>query len=174
MIIARSNNPNSEKKMLACVSHLEDVPSYEDVRNNKEWLTTSEVYSFIKDNCPHLFSAVDRSTWTHTYINIYNKCRTKQKVQSMNRKYDRHLKTFKKPTLGRHYIECVHVTDNGRRPVRFYNKSTIMGVETFYQQEHAWWQEIMEERNKAALERLEAMNAEKESLHGSFYDPEWF
>lgn len=116
--------------MLACVSTLTDIVSYQDVRHSKEWLTTNELFSFVRDNCPNLAKKIDPSRDGSHYIRAYNLTRTEEQLkQRTNCVYDEVEKRYMMPEFGKHFIQCIIVTDNGCRPVRFYNKQTVIGVE---------------------------------------------
>lgn len=175
--------------MLACVSTLVDVVSYEEVRHSKEWLTTNELFSFVRDNCPNLHGIIDPEGWGSHYLRAYKLSRTDEELRALsNRKWDNVARCYRMPAFGKDYIRCVIVTDNGCRPVRFYSKQTIVDVENHIVAcVAARQEEIKQSRRRALWERVrlaiwhssKCRTISKYQEHtfpvwGSFYDPEWF
>ena len=142
--------------MLACVSTLTEIVSYEDVRHNKEWLTTNEAFCYIRDNCPALFCMM-QSRHSNDYTTMYNW------TLSCKNDYNR-----KRPKL-----DVRRVQDNGRRDVVFWNVETLKSEEKnwAYTFQKGWcsyyWRDAINAYN-------ELLKKNSEAPRGSFYDPEWF
>ena len=141
--------------MLACVSTLTDVVSYQDVRHSKEWLTTNEAFCYIRDNCPALFCML-RDRASPDYITMYNWATPSKYV-----------------VRGRPKLEVRRVLDNGRRDVVFWSVESLKS-------EEKKWSEGFKKRSyhgcwyNARLAYDELMKKNSEAPRGSFYDPEWF
>lgn len=173
--------------MLVCVKTLVDVPSFEDARNSKEWLTTSETWHYIVQHSP----AATMFLWDGgmTYRDDEDK------------RWDKRWETAKmlKEYLGRAswgvpyqmmYSWIPHTTtkDNAGTSVKFYNIGDIVSFIDRREKEEAERKKRIVKKRKARL--LENLNrsaiANKSSsyneykipetifMHGSFYDPEWF
>lgn len=168
--------------MLACVSTLQDVNSYQDVRHSKEWLTSHEAINYIFQNCPAIW-AIMKDYISPRYSIIYAWAKAKP-----NR--------WHSPTL-----KMIKVKDDGCRSVNFWCAKTIDEEEKRFAKElrtpPACWHEknfmhkarvrflgeeetkkiedIYDNRydNREELNKL-AMELHGEPVWGTFYDPEWF
>lgn len=101
--------------MQACVSSLSDVVSYKQVRDNKNWLTTSEAIKHIENHCPGLKTIIDINC-SPSYVTLYRWSKTKKT------KYN-----------SRPAIQSLLVYDNGRRSVRFWNKDSLNTQDKIFQ-----------------------------------------
>jgi hypothetical protein len=164
--------------MLACVSTLQDVNSYQDVRHSKEWLTSHEAINYIFQNCPAI-RAIMKGYISPRYTTIYAWAKAKP-----NR--------WHSPTL-----KMIKVKDDGCRSVNFWCVKTIDEEEKRFAKklktpptssyEKKYWHEARvrflgkEETKKIEdiydncedLNKL-AMELHGEPVWGTFYDPEWF
>ena len=174
--------------MLVCVKTLVEAKSFEEVRNSKEWLTTSETWQYFAEH----------SLYAACYVG--NLC-----YSSMNSEVKRMQKTFSDAgftaTLYLHkwvrvpyasiYERVPHVTfkDNAGNNVKFYNIGTIREIIEHKEKEFA------EEKRQKYLKMCANVRAncgrsaaanktskysekinfpEVSLIHGSFYDPQWF
>ena len=141
--------------MLACVSTLTEIVSYQDVRHNKEWLTTNEAFCYIRDNCPALFCMMrSRSS---DYITMYN--------WSLSCKNDYNRKRPK--------LQAIRTLDNGRREVVFWNVESLKSEEKMWAHtfQYGWVGWRWRHAKDVYLAYLEEKS---QGPRGSFYDPEWF
>jgi hypothetical protein len=167
-----------EKKMLACVSSLQDVVSYQNVRHSKEWLTSHETVNYIFQNCPAIW-AIMEGYISPRYTTIYSWAKAKP-----NR--------WHSPTL-----KMINVRDDGCRSVNFWCVKTIDEEEKRFVKElktppTSWYEKKYRHEarvrflGKEETQKIEDIydnctnhNQLAWELHGqpergSFYDPEWF
>lgn len=164
--------------MLACVSALTDIVSYQDVRHSKEWLTSHEAIGYIRENCPAIW-AIMKGRSSPRYNTIYawakaepnrwhapslkmlrvkdDDCRPVNFwcVQTIKEEEKRFAKLLKNPPTSWHEKNCLH---NSR--VRFLGKEETQRLEDIF-------------NNCTNINKL-AWELYGEPVHGSFYDPEWF
>jgi hypothetical protein len=185
--------------MLACVSTLRNITSYESVRDGKAWLTTNEAVAYIKEHCPALNDWLNRSQDSRYHSNydfvydqlIYNRLYS-MTVEADSIHWRLHEPMVVKKVQKKGKIVSRKVRDNGRRPVRFYNRETIMAAEFFYKNKKEEEEQRVKEwqarfQRECCLSNIEASKrarlssnynefivSENKTSHGSFYDPEWF
>lgn len=145
--------------MLVCVKTLVDVPSFEDVRNSKEWLTTSETWQYIAENSVIAFA--DLCQYRSSYLWCWGDTSIEENEEKEN-EYKEIIKQLNcyRVAYQEMYAKLAHVTvkDNAGTNVKFYNIATI--------REYIQCSETRKAKVKAEIEHR------KERL--SFYDPEWF
>jgi len=167
--------------MLACVSTLRNISSYESVRDRKAWLTTNEAIDYIVDHCPALkgFLYFDSPYSQLLYSRLYS---LSEEVDSIQwRTCENH------PKIGEYKIAMRRVCDNGCRRVRFFNRESIQQLEAAKQKRNKALEEWNNRRELAKKIRKACLNsyyarqssnyceyAIKEAPWGTFYDPEWF
>lgn len=176
--------------MLVCVKTLVDVRSFEDARNSKEWLTTSETWQYIiQHSAPAtMYLYEGGSYYYHDEDKSWDERWAKYKM--LKEQFGRWCGGTPYQTI---YQQLPHMTtqDNAGAKVKFYNIADIMSfVEGCDKREAARKKRVVQKRAariRAACGRSAAINKsskynEKKSatiqsatlLHGSFYDPEWF
>ncbi len=165
--------------MLACVSTLRSISSYESVRDRKAWLTTNEAIAYIEDHCPSLkdFLYFDSPYSQLLYSRLYS---LSEEVDSIQwRTCENH------PKIGEYKIAMRRVRDNGCRPVRFFNRDTIVELEAAKQKRKKEYEAAVQrirsiKIRQACLQSRYARESSKycefiiPEVRGSFYDPEWF
>ena len=121
--------------MLVCVKELVEVTSFEEARNSKEWLTTSEAARYIASVSPVAARALCcRYGGTYPYYGAESKRR--QEEENERKKW----KDYQEKAKGKNYhylpygvpyqnmysmLKHITVKDNANQNVKFYNIGTI-------------------------------------------------
>lgn len=138
--------------MLVCVKTLVEGKSFQEIRNSKEWLTTSETWAYILQHS----LAASRNILAGWYGSKSWDEEIKEEQERL-KTYDRAWFTPYREIYKN--LEHVTVKDNAGSNVKFYNIGTILSFI---------------EWNDARLKWYDNLDSVVEMPRGSFYDPEWF
>ncbi|NBV77995.1 hypothetical protein EBR66_07555 [bacterium] len=136
-----------------CVKTLVEGKSFQEIRNSKEWLTTSETFHYILEHSLAASRSLRAGWYRHTYMDDVIE---EEKKQLKNGCITTGWKVPYTDIYGA--IDHVTVKDNAGNNVKFYNIGSIL---QFIQ-----YQDQMLKNYEEEVERIR--------IRGSFYDPEWF
>lgn len=174
--------------MLVCVKTLVEAPSFHDVRNSKEWLTTSETWDYIVQHS----AAATMMLWEggSSYINDEDKgWNERWKIAKMLQDGLRRGMRWGTPyRMIYSWIPHTTTKDNSGANVKFFNIADINSVvETWEKDESERQKRIIKKRKARLLEALgrsaaanknskynEPKISEVTLLRDNYYDPEWF
>jgi hypothetical protein len=174
--------------MLVCVKTLVEAKSFEDVRNSKEWLTTSETWQYLLQ---HSIPTACYVAWLDCNPGTGSRFEWVKKQAEDLKKYNHSYYVTVPYADVYKRIDHVTVKDNKGNNVKFYNIATIK--ELIEREENLYAQLKREEKERryasiraavgrSAAARKASKYTEQKTVnipvasfsHGSCYDPEWF